>query len=97
MHDGAYDGIDAAYRSPGRWLGEHGQVLSGPAEESYLVPPGPGVAPGALRTALWSEVAERVAAAGGGDPAHLTAASALLRELAGTERAAMRALAGVRA
>jgi effector-binding domain-containing protein len=50
LHHGPYTAIDAAYRALGRWVGEHGRTLRGPAEEAYLVPPGPGVPPAALRT-----------------------------------------------
>ena len=50
VHEGGYDRIDSAYTSLGRWIAEHHQALAGPAEELYLVPPGPGVPPAALRT-----------------------------------------------
>jgi Butirosin biosynthesis protein H, N-terminal/Domain of unknown function (DUF4872) len=48
--------------------------------------------------ALWTRVAQEITAAGRTcDPAHLAVASTLLREIAGIERAAMRALAEVKA
>jgi hypothetical protein len=47
--------------------------------------------------ALWTHVSKRFAAAGQtADPAHLAEASAILHELADTERAAMQTLAGVK-
>jgi DNA-binding transcriptional MerR regulator len=50
VHEGGYDGIGSAYTSLGRWIAEGDRALAGPAEELYLVPPGPGVPPTALRT-----------------------------------------------
>ncbi|BCJ68374.1 hypothetical protein GCM10009779_49600 [Polymorphospora rubra] len=50
VHEGGYDEVDTAYRSLGRWIAEQDRVLAGPAEESYLVPPAPGVSTAALRT-----------------------------------------------
>ncbi len=52
VHKGGYDGIEAAYRSLGRWIAEHDRVLAGPAEEHYLTPPAPGVPTAALRTEI---------------------------------------------
>jgi effector-binding domain-containing protein len=52
VHEGGYEGIETAYRSLGRWIAEQDRTLAGPAEESYLVPPGPGVPTGALRTEI---------------------------------------------
>jgi hypothetical protein len=47
--------------------------------------------------ALWPQVSERIAAAGQtADPAHLADASAILHQIADTERAAMQTLAGVK-
>jgi DNA-binding transcriptional MerR regulator len=60
VYQGAYDAIDTAYHSLGRWIAEHSRSLSGPAEELYIVPPGPGVPAEALRT----EVAWPVATTG---------------------------------
>ncbi len=62
VHPGGYDGIDAAYRSLGRWIAEHDRVLAGPAEELYLVPPEPGVPVAALRTEVAWPVRLRQAA-----------------------------------
>lgn len=52
VHEGGYDRIEAAYQSLGRWIAEHDRALAGPAEELYLVPPGPGVRTEALRTEI---------------------------------------------
>jgi effector-binding domain-containing protein len=41
VHEGGYDDVDTAYRSLGRWIADHDRALDGPAEELYLVPPGP--------------------------------------------------------
>jgi DNA-binding transcriptional MerR regulator/effector-binding domain-containing protein len=58
VHQGGYDRIDSAYTSLGRWIAEHDRALAGPAEELYLVPPGPGVPPVALRTEVaWPVIA----------------------------------------
>jgi DNA-binding transcriptional MerR regulator/effector-binding domain-containing protein len=52
VHEGDYHGIETAYRSLGRWIAEQDRALAGPAEESYLVPPAPGVPAAALRTEI---------------------------------------------
>jgi DNA-binding transcriptional MerR regulator len=52
VHTGGYDSVCVAYHSLGRWIAEHGRELAGPAEERYLVPPGPGSAPADLCTEL---------------------------------------------
>ena len=65
MHEGGYDRIDSAYTSLGRWIAEHHRVLVGPAEELYLVPPGPGVPPAALRTEVAWPVTATATATGG--------------------------------
>jgi DNA-binding transcriptional MerR regulator len=50
VHQGGYDTIDTAYHSLGRWIAEYGRTLWGPAEELYLVSPGPDVPAEAQRT-----------------------------------------------
>lgn len=65
LHEGAYDDVDTAYRSLGRWIAGHDRVLAGPAEELYLVPPAPGMPTAALRT----EIAWPVRPAGPSRPA----------------------------
>ncbi len=52
IHEGAYDDVETAYRSLGRWIAERDRVPAGPAEELYLVAPGPSVAPEAYRTEI---------------------------------------------
>ncbi|MCW2941678.1 MAG: MerR family transcriptional regulator [Actinomycetia bacterium] len=52
VHEGGYDSIEAAYRSLGRWIAEHDRILAGPAEELYLISPGPGVRTESLRTEI---------------------------------------------
>ncbi len=52
IHEGAYEDIETAYRSLGRWIAERDRVPDGPAEELYLVGPGPSVAPEAYRTEI---------------------------------------------
>ncbi|WP_181770774.1 MerR family transcriptional regulator [Amycolatopsis pittospori] len=52
IHEGGYEDVETAYRSLGRWIAERDRVPAGPAEELYLVAPGPGVAPEAYRTEI---------------------------------------------
>ncbi|MEV7549975.1 MerR family transcriptional regulator [Amycolatopsis sp. NPDC089917] len=52
IHEGGYEGVETAYRSLGRWIAERDRVPTGPAEELYLVAPGPSVAPEAYRTEI---------------------------------------------
>ncbi|MEU3621176.1 MerR family transcriptional regulator [Amycolatopsis coloradensis] len=52
IHEGAYEDVEAAYRSLGRWIAERDRVPAGPAEELYLVGPGPSVASEAYRTEI---------------------------------------------
>lgn len=52
IHKGGYETIETAYLSLGRWIADHDQTLTGPAEERYLVPPTPGAPASALRTEI---------------------------------------------
>ncbi|KZB84227.1 MerR family transcriptional regulator [Amycolatopsis regifaucium] len=52
IHEGDYDDVETAYRSLGRWIAERDRVPAGPAEELYLVAPGPSVTPEAYRTEI---------------------------------------------
>ncbi|MFJ4104437.1 MerR family transcriptional regulator [Amycolatopsis japonica] len=52
IHEGRYEDVETAYRSLGRWIAERDRVPAGPAEELYLVAPGPSVAPEAYRTEI---------------------------------------------
>ncbi|WP_037313221.1 MerR family transcriptional regulator [Amycolatopsis orientalis] len=52
IHEGGYDDVEPAYRSLGRWIAERDRVPAGPAEELYLVAPGPSVTPEAYRTEI---------------------------------------------
>ncbi|RSM80794.1 MerR family transcriptional regulator [Amycolatopsis sp. WAC 01375] len=52
IHEGDYDDVETAYRSLGRWIAERDLVPAGPAEELYLVAPGPSVAPESYRTEI---------------------------------------------
>ncbi|WP_432519164.1 MerR family transcriptional regulator [Kineococcus sp. SYSU DK006] len=52
IHEGSYDDVETAYQSLGRWITDHDRALEGPAEELYLLPPGPGVPMGAYRTEI---------------------------------------------
>ncbi|KFU76391.1 DNA-binding transcriptional regulator, MerR family [Amycolatopsis lurida] len=52
IHEGGYEDVETAYRSLGRWIAERDRLPAGPAEELYLVAPGPGVAPEAYRTEI---------------------------------------------
>ncbi|PRY10457.1 GyrI-like domain-containing protein [Kineococcus rhizosphaerae] len=52
VHEGGYDGVEAACRSLGRWTDDQGRVLDGPAEELHLVAPGAGVPAHAHRTEI---------------------------------------------
>lgn len=52
IHEGGYEEVETAYRSLGRWIAERDRVPTGPAEELYLVAPGPSVAPESYRTEI---------------------------------------------
>ncbi|EMD25787.1 MerR family transcriptional regulator [Amycolatopsis azurea] len=52
IHEGGYEDVETAYRSLGRWIAERDRVPTGPAEELYLVAPGPSVAPEGYRTEI---------------------------------------------
>ncbi|WP_410659972.1 MerR family transcriptional regulator [Amycolatopsis sp. lyj-112] len=52
IHEGGYENVETAYLSLGRWIAERDRVPTGPAEELYLVAPGPSVVPEAYRTEI---------------------------------------------
>lgn len=52
IHEGGYEDVETAYLSLGGWIAERDRVPTGPAEELYLVAPGPSVAPEPYRTEI---------------------------------------------